>query len=631
MTVKDYFRMRPVGFDDKDVWVCENRYNTKSRSFKKIKIFWNEPEHIKLTYRESPLEPTRVMSVFKERIEKHKEEIEELEALEKTVDIPLPPNVIWASPLPVDIPAVPQRPEGSVYFEQYTIPGPITLRRGDSVYVRAENGKNLVAQIDIMWTNPIDNMAYFHGPWFVTKGGDELVHMTNHPFYPRESFISTIQDTNPLLSIVGRCCVLEVSDFKTMRPTHYDETDVYICESVYDESRRQIGPLPPTGLKTYEHISLKVLADEVYYFKSPINVRKEIAGGGIIQGKVNPYGAPGLMGEYTAGAVMMDPSIMPTAITGAAMDLNEDSLDAPPSVSSTEAGPAMGTPSTPGTPAPSGKDKKNKDGKRKPVTPYILFASLVRRQVKDANEGMRFGQISRIIGDQWKSLSDAEKAIYEEKCKELNKENARKYAADHSLAEEQRKLSTIDLKHHSQHVAVAAAASTAQQNGTISVSSMQGQQIISQAQQQQQIGGNNTGGQVATLLSQQGQQLKPIGGTNQLSPTISGATSGLPVPTPRQIEPMFHTVPPRPQRLLHSEAYIRYIEGLTSDRATMCDWNKQLNSSKENTRTDEAKLPAHWLADNGEHPTSLDALWALRDFLVQDSLGVVKVLNHASL
>lgn len=63
----------------------------------------------------------------------------------------------------------------------------------------------------------------------------------------------------------------------------------------------------------------------------------------------------------------------------------------------------------------------------------------------------------------------------------------------------------------------------------------------------------------------------------------------------------------------------------------MCDWNKQLNSSKENTRTDEAKLPAHWLADNGEHATSLDALWALRDFMVQDSLGVVKVLNYSSL
>ena len=42
------------------------------------------------------------------------------------------------------------------YCFQYTIPGPITLRRGDAVYVRAENGKNLVAQIDTMWTNPLE-------------------------------------------------------------------------------------------------------------------------------------------------------------------------------------------------------------------------------------------------------------------------------------------------------------------------------------------------------------------------------------------------------------------------------------------------------------------------------------------
>jgi len=488
-----------------------------------------------------------------------------------------------------------------------------------------------VAQIDVMWLNPIDNMAYFHGPWFVTQGGDELIHMVNHPFYPRESFISTIQDTNPLLSIVGRGVILEVSDFKTMRPTHYDESDVYICESVYDESRRQIGPLPPTGLKKYEYISLDVLADEVYYFKSPITVRKEVPGGVMAQGKLIPFGTPGVMGEFTGGTVMMDPSMMSSAMAGQAMDINEDSLDAPPSVSSTEAGPIIGTPSTPGTPARSGKDKKNKDGKRKPVTPYILYASLVRRQVKDANDGMGFGQISRVIGDQWKSLPDAEKSLYEEKCKELNTENARKYAADHSLADEQRKLSTLDFKHNLLHVAAASAASTAQQNGTMAVSILQGQKIISPAQQQ--VFGGNTGiaGQVATLLPQQPQQMKAATVTNQISPTLSGTTAGLPVSAPRQIEPMFHTVPPRPQRLLHSEAYIRYIEGLTSDRATMCDWNKQLNSSKENTRTDEAKLPAHWLADNGDHATSLDALWAMRDFLVQDSLGVVKVLNHASL
>jgi hypothetical protein len=65
-----------------------------------------------------------------------------------------------------------------------------------------------------------------------------------------------------------------------------------------------------------------------------------------------------MMGDFSGGTVMMDASIISTAIGGQSMELNEDSLDAPPSVSSTEAGPILGTPGTPGTPAPSGKDKK---------------------------------------------------------------------------------------------------------------------------------------------------------------------------------------------------------------------------------------------------------------------------------
>lgn len=41
------------------------------------------------------VEPKRVQSVFKDRIERHKEEIEELEELEKMVEEELPPNVAW--------------------------------------------------------------------------------------------------------------------------------------------------------------------------------------------------------------------------------------------------------------------------------------------------------------------------------------------------------------------------------------------------------------------------------------------------------------------------------------------------------------------------------------------------------
>ena len=81
----------------------------------------------------------------------------------------------------------------------------------------------------------------------------------------------------------------------------------------------------------------------------------------------------------------------------------------------------------------------------------------------------------------------------------------------------------MDFKHNSQHVAAAAAASTVQQSGTISVSAMQGQQMVSPSQQQQPLAGNaSTAGQVATLLPQQPQPLKP--GGNQISPTISGTS-----------------------------------------------------------------------------------------------------------
>ena len=65
--------------------------------------------------RPSLLEPKRVQSVFKERIERHKEEIEELEELEKIVEEEVPPNVPWENN---ETTAEPQ----NVYFEQVALP-----------------------------------------------------------------------------------------------------------------------------------------------------------------------------------------------------------------------------------------------------------------------------------------------------------------------------------------------------------------------------------------------------------------------------------------------------------------------------------------------------------------------------
>jgi hypothetical protein len=80
--------------------------------------------------------------------------------------------------------------------------------------------------------------------------------------------------------------------------------------------------------------------------------------------------------------------------------------------------------------------------------------------------------------------------------------------------------------------------------------------------------------------------------------------------------------------IIYAFVLSRYIEGLTTDSNTMSNWERQLKASKDNMRApDEAKLPAHWLANNGDHGTSVDALWALRDFLMCDSLGVTKIVQ----
>ena len=121
--------------------------------------------------------------------------------------------------------------------------------------------------------------------------------------------------------------------------------------------------------------------------------------------------------------VVVAASAVPTPAAAAAVPMevdNEDSMDAPPSVSSTEGVVA------PVTPATLKKVHSNiiavkegilkiemlwlpitglfvfcfqvKTGK-KCVTPYILFSAETRRIITDTNKGCSFGEISRIVGD----------------------------------------------------------------------------------------------------------------------------------------------------------------------------------------------------------------------------------------
>lgn len=89
-------------------------------------------------------------------------------------------------------------------------------------------------------------------------------------------------------------------------------------------------------------------------------------------------------------------------------------------------------------------------------------------------------------------------------------------------------------------------------------------------------------------------------------------------------EPLFVTVPPRPQRVLHSEAYIRYIEGLQNNSSYVGNWERTLKASRENITHDMSRLPVQWLGDRGKKKPDevIDALWKLRNFMWRDALAL---------
>lgn len=144
MFIKDYIKFKPEGFVEKDVFICESRYNLKSRSFKKIKTwpFVRENDVIKFVQRDSSVELKRVMSVFKERVEKHKGELAELQLQEVLVEKEKP-NI----PCPQA-----ENPEtGNVYYEQYNTSCSGVVKLGDFVFVANQAGKQSIAQIHQIW------------------------------------------------------------------------------------------------------------------------------------------------------------------------------------------------------------------------------------------------------------------------------------------------------------------------------------------------------------------------------------------------------------------------------------------------------------------------------------------------
>lgn len=59
------------------------------------------------------------------------------------------------------------------------------------------------------------NKSYFRGPWLLTP--PEIPGTGNRFFYRQELMLSTLQETNPIVAIVGRCAVLEMAEYATSK------------------------------------------------------------------------------------------------------------------------------------------------------------------------------------------------------------------------------------------------------------------------------------------------------------------------------------------------------------------------------------------------------------------------------
>ena len=86
--------------------------------------------------------------------------------------------------------------------------------------------------------------------------------------------MSSIHDTNPMRSIIGRCSVLSLPDYSRKRFTEFSEVDVFVVESRYLEAEGEVRKIAKMTVLRPPQLSREVQEDEVFVFHAEIQPRK---------------------------------------------------------------------------------------------------------------------------------------------------------------------------------------------------------------------------------------------------------------------------------------------------------------------------------------------------------------------
>ncbi|KAK2491406.1 hypothetical protein MC885_013165, partial [Smutsia gigantea] len=404
----EYFKLCPENFRDEDIFVCESRYSAKTKSFKKIKLWTMPVSSVRFVPRDVPLPVVRVASVFanadKGDDEKNTDNSEDSRT-EDSLNLEKEKEDV-----PVDMA---NGEPGCHYFEQLRY-NDMWLKVGDCVFIKSHGlVRPRVGRIEKVWVR--DGAAYFYGPIFIHP--EETEHEPTKMFYKKEVFLSNLEETCPMTCILGKCAVLSFKDFLSCRPTEIPENDILLCESRYNESDKQMKKFK--GLKRFS-LSAKVVDDEIYYFRKPIVPQKEPSP--LLEKKIHLLEAKFAeleggdddleeMGEEDSEA--LEPPSLPQLQTPLASE-----LDLMPYT------PPQSTPK-------SAKGSAKKEGSKRKInmSGYILFSSEMRAVIKAQHPDYSFGELSRLVGTEWRNLETAKKAEYEERAAKVAEQQERERAA----------------------------------------------------------------------------------------------------------------------------------------------------------------------------------------------------------
>ncbi|KAM6062194.1 protein polybromo-1 isoform 5-T10 [Chlamydotis macqueenii] len=542
MFVKEYFKLCPENFRDEDVYVCESRYSAKTKSFKKIKLWTMPVSSVRFVPRDVPLPVVRVASVFA-----NTDKVDDDKQAETLEDSKVGEGILHLEKDKEDVPVEMSNGEpGCHYFEQLCY-NDMWLKVGDCVFIKSHGlVRPRVGRIEKMWVR--DGAAYFFGPIFIHP--EETEHEPTKMFYKKEVFLSNLEETCPMTCILGKCAVLSFKDFLSCRPTEISENDVFLCESRYNESDKQMKKFK--GLKRFS-LSAKVVDDEIYYFRKPIVPQKEPSP--LLEKKIQQLEAK--FAELEGGDEDMEE-----------MGEEEGDMTETPSMPQLQTPLASDLDIMPYTPPQStpksvkGSTKKEGSKRKINMSGYILFSSEMRAVIKAQHPDYSFGELSRLVGTEWRNLEATKKAEYE---------------------------------------------------GVI------GQNVSPMV------------GTPAPGASPFGQQIGILGPPGQQAPPPYPGQSPASQPVMQQpTTPMFVSPPPKTQRLLHSEAYLKYIEGLSAESNSISKWDQTLAARRRDvhlSKEQESRLPSHWLKSKGAHTTMADALWRLRDLMLRDTLNIRQAYN----